>query len=171
MTDQPVAPRPTGPGEGLPGSAGALYGLLATLLRRVPRDLSLTSLAALSTLDRTGPRRITDLAVIEGITQPSMTVLVTALERGDLVARHSDPADGRVTLVALTAEGQRYLRRRRSAGADALAQLIGKLPPGEAAALAAAIPALQHLRDLDHEQRDPGGRAAGEQPPAGPAGS
>jgi DNA-binding MarR family transcriptional regulator len=171
MSDQPVAPWPSGPGDRPPGAAGALYGLLATLLRRVPRDLSLTSLATLSTLDRTGPRRITDLAVIEGVTQPSMTVLVTALERGGLVARHSDPADGRVTLVALTAEGQRYLRRRRSAGADALALLIDKLPPGEAAALAAAIPALQHLRDLDMEQRDPDGRAAGGQPAPGPAGS
>ncbi len=143
--------------------AGALYGMLATLLRRAPRDLSLTSLATLSTLNRTGPRRITDLAAIEGITQPSMTVLVTALERRGLVARHSDPADGRVTLVAITADGSDYLRSRRRAGTGALARLIGKLPPGEAAALAAAIPALQHLRDLDDELRDPDSRPAGEQ--------
>jgi DNA-binding MarR family transcriptional regulator len=161
MSDEPAAPRPGAGGGGPAGSAGALYGLLATLLRRVPRDLSLTSLATLSTLDRTGPRRITDLAVSEGITQPSMTVLVTSLERGGLVARHSDPADGRVTLVTPTAEGLRYLRSRRSAGTDALAQLIDKLPPGESAALAAAIPALQHLRDLDNEQRDPDTRAPG----------
>lgn len=154
-------PRRSGRGDSPDGSAGALYGLLAMLVRRVPRDLSLTSLATLSTLNRTGPRRITDLAVIEGITQPSMTVLVTALERGGLVARHSDPADGRVTLVALTADGLRYLRSRRRAGTDALAQLIDKLPPGEAGALAAAIPALQHLRDLDNEQRDPGSREPG----------
>lgn len=163
MSDQPAAPRRSGRGGRPPGSAGALYGLLATLVRQVPRDLSLTSLATLSTLDRTGPRRITDLAVIQGITQPSMTVLVTSLERGGLVTRHGDPADGRVTLVALTAQGLDYLRSRRRAGADALAQLIDKLPPGEAAALAAAIPALQHLRDLDNEQRDPDSRAPGEQ--------
>jgi hypothetical protein len=56
-----------------------------------------------------------------------------------------------------------YLRSRRSAGTDALARLIDKLPAGEAAALAAAIPALQHLRDLDDEQRDPDSRAPGEQ--------
>jgi DNA-binding MarR family transcriptional regulator len=92
-----------------------------------------------------------------------MTVLVTSLERGGLVARHSDPTDGRVALVALTAEGLHYLRSRRRAGTDALAQLIGKLPPGEAAALAAAIPALQHLRDLDDQQRDLDSRAPGEQ--------
>jgi DNA-binding MarR family transcriptional regulator len=163
MSDQPTAPRRSGRGDSPAGSAGALYGLLATLLRRAPRDLSLTSLATLSTLNRTGPRRITDLAVIEGITQPSMTVLVTGLERGGLVTRHSDPGDRRVTLVALTADGLQYLRTRRRAGTDALAQLIRKLPPGEASALAAAVPALQHLRDLDDELRDPGSRATGEQ--------
>jgi DNA-binding MarR family transcriptional regulator len=162
MSDQAAAPRESGRGDSPAGSAGALYGLLATLVRRVPRDLSLTSLATLSALDRTGPRRITDLAVIQGITQPSMTVLVTGLERGGFVTRHSDPADGRVTLVALTAEGLRYLQGRRRAGTDALAQLIAKLPPGEAAALAAAIPALEHLRELDDEQREPDNRAPAE---------
>ena len=163
MSDQPAAPKRSGPGDSPGGSARALYGLLATLLRRAPRDLSLTSLATLSTLDRTGPRRITDLAVVEGITQPSMTVLVTSLERGGLVARRRDPADGRVTLVTPTAEGLRYLQSRRRAGTDTLAKLIDKLPPGEAAALAAAIPALQHLQDLDNEQRDPDRRAPGGQ--------
>jgi DNA-binding MarR family transcriptional regulator len=161
MSDQPAAPKRSGRGDSPGGSARALYGLLATLLRRAPRDLSLTSLATLSTLDRTGPRRITDLAVVEGITQPSMTVLVTSLERGGLVARHRDPADGRVTLVTPTAEGLRYLQSRRRSGTDALAKLIDKLPPGEAAALAAAIPALQHLQDLDNEQRDPDSRTPG----------
>ena len=163
MSDQPGPAARSGGGNSPAGSAEALYALLTTLLRRVPRDLSLTSLATLSTLSRTGPRRITDLAVIEGITQPSMTVLVTSLERAGLVARHSDPADGRVTLVALTAEGSRYLHSRRSAGTDALARLVDKLAPGEAAALAAAIPALHHLRDLDNEQRDPDSRVPGSQ--------
>ena len=79
------------------------------------------------------------------------------------MTRHSDPADRHVTLVALTAEGPHYLRSRRRGGTDALAQLIHKLPLGEAAALAAAIPALQHLRDLDDEQCDPGSLAAGKQ--------
>ena len=72
--------------------ADALYGLLTTVLRATPRDMSLTSAATLSTLELTGPRRITDLAVIQGVTQPSMTVLVTALERSGLVERQSDPA-------------------------------------------------------------------------------
>src|SRR5580700_9903097 len=83
-------------------AAAALHGLMVGVIRRVPRELSLTSLSTLSTLERAGPRRITDLAVVEGVTQPSMTALVRVLERDGLVARRGDPGDGRVALVAAT---------------------------------------------------------------------
>ena len=124
-------------------------------MRRVPRDLSLTSLSTLSTLDRTGPRRITDLAAVEGVAQPSMTVLVSGLERSGLVERRADPTDGRVALVAVTEAGSDYIRARRRAGAEGFVQLIDKLPPDAAATLAAAIPALERLRELDDEEREP----------------
>ena len=142
------------PGD-LTAAGEALYGLVTAAIRRGPREMSLTSLSTLATLDRTGPRRITDLAVIQGVAQPSMTVLVTTLERSGLVERRGDPADRRVALVALTTAGAELLRAQRRAGAEALIQLIDKLPADEAAALAAAIPAMRHLRELDSERRDP----------------
>ena len=142
------------PGD-LAAAGEALYGLVTAAIRRGPREMSLTSLSTLATLDRTGPRRITDLAVIQGVAQPSMTVLVTTLERSGLVERRGDPADRRVALVALTTAGAELLRAQRRAGAEALIQLIDKLPADEAAALAAAIPAMRHLRELDSERRDP----------------
>jgi len=135
-------------------SAAAVYGLLATLLRRAPRDISLTSLATLSTLDRTGTRRITELAASEGVTQPSMTTLIAGLEKQGLVERAGDPNDKRVSLVSLTPAGRVYLTHRRQAGVDSFATLVSELPPEEAAALAAAIPALTRLRELDQQQRD-----------------
>jgi DNA-binding MarR family transcriptional regulator len=137
-------------------SADAVYGLLASLLRHSSRDLSLTSLATLSTLNRTGPRRVTDLAAVEGVTQPSVTTLVTNLERAGLVERRSDPADRRVVLVAITEAGADYLHSRRRASIEVFSRLIDELSPGDAAAIAAAVPALQRLRALDDEQRDPG---------------
>lgn len=141
--------------EGPLAAAGqVLYALATEAVRRIPRDMSLTSLATLSTLDRTGPRRITDLALVEGVAQPSMTTLVTNLQRAGLVERHGDPADGRVALVEITAAGTALLRSRRRAGAQAFTELIAKLPPGEAAALTGAVPALGHLRELGDEQRD-----------------
>jgi DNA-binding MarR family transcriptional regulator len=100
-------------------------------------------------VERTGPRRITDLSVSEGITQPSMTSLVTALERSGLVERRADVHDQRVVLVALTEAGADYLRKRRQAGTEAFTRLIGKLPAADTAALVAAAPALRHLHDLN----------------------
>jgi DNA-binding MarR family transcriptional regulator len=158
MSRRSASPRTSRRAYSPTGSAAALYGLLASVARRDPRDLSLTSLATLSTLERTGPRRITDLAAIEGVTQPSMTVLVTALARSGLVVRKTDPTDKRVALVALTPHGLDYLRNRRQAGTQAFAQLIDKLPRDQAAALAAAIPALQQIRDLDNKEREPASR-------------
>jgi DNA-binding MarR family transcriptional regulator len=148
------------PGDRM-AAAEAIYPLLTAAVRHQPRDISLTAASTLATVERTGPRRITDLAVTEGVTQPSMTALVTALERAGLAERRADPRDQRVVLVALTAAGADYLRSRRRAGTETLARLIGKLPPDEAAALLAAAPALRHLHELDHEQR-----AAGHQGPA-----
>lgn len=144
--------------------AEALYGLVTLAVRNGPREISLTAAATLATLDRTGPRRLTDLAVIEGVAQPSMTVLVTGLERSGLVQRLASPDDKRVVLVALTRSGAGYLRARRRAGAGTFADLIGKLPPGEARALELAIPAMHHLRELDGARRGEAVAAA-----AGPA--
>jgi DNA-binding MarR family transcriptional regulator len=131
----------------------ALYRLITLAVRHGPREISLTAASTLSTLDRTGARRLTDLAVIEGISQPSMSVLVTGLEQAGLAERRADPADKRVVLVSLTDEGSKYLRARRRTGAAAFADLIDKLPAAEAAGLAAAIPALNHLHELDSDRR------------------
>jgi DNA-binding MarR family transcriptional regulator len=131
----------------------ALYALVTLAVRHGPRDISLTAASTLSTLDRTGPRRLTDLALIEGVTQPSMSVIVTGLEQAGLAERRPDPADKRVVLVALTAAGGDYIRARRRVGARAFAELIETLPGDETAALAAAVPAMNRLRELDGDRR------------------
>jgi MarR family len=72
----------------------ALHGLMTAAVRSRPRERSLTSLSTLAILDRTGPRRITDLAACESMMQPSVTGLVNALERSGLVERRTDtPTD------------------------------------------------------------------------------
>ena len=44
----------------------ALFGLATAAVRSEPRDMSLTSLSTMATLERSGPRRITDLATTVG---------------------------------------------------------------------------------------------------------
>ena len=141
-----------------PGASAAigatLYGLATRAVRRLPRDMSLTSAATLATLDRTGPRRITDLAAIEGVTQPAMTALVRVMEKSGLVERQGDASDKRVTLVCLTEAGASYVRARRQAGVHAFERLIGELTGDEVEALVAALPALKHLAELESQDRE-----------------
>jgi DNA-binding MarR family transcriptional regulator len=93
--------------------------------------------------------RITDLAAIQGVAQPSITEMVAILERAGYVERHRDPLDGRASLAALTAAGRDCLRDRRRIASQSLAQLVAMLPAAERAALNVAVPALVHLRELD----------------------
>ncbi|GAA1586042.1 hypothetical protein GCM10009804_47730 [Kribbella hippodromi] len=132
----------------------ALFALAAVAIRRRPRTLSLTAVSVLSTLERTGPRRLTDLAVSEEVTQPSMTALVTQLVGLGLAERRRDPADARVVLVAGTEAGSRQLREMRSAGALTVTELIDKLDDHDTAALDAALPALLRLMELADESQD-----------------
>ncbi len=144
--------QPVEPGGSDAETAGeALYRLLTDLIRRMPRDLSLTALSTLATLDRLGACRITDLAVTEGVAQPSMTTLVTNLERAGYVERGPHPTDGRATLASLTPAGRDLLVARRGTGARLLADLIRQLPTADSRRLAAAVPAIDRLRALHEE--------------------
>jgi hypothetical protein len=59
-----------------------------------------------------------------------------------------------VALVALSAQGRAFMQLRRREGEIELEQLMEKLAPEELAALTAAIPALEHLSQLDQHHQD-----------------
>jgi DNA-binding MarR family transcriptional regulator len=123
-----------------------LIGLFRSL--SPPSGLSLTAAATLATLERSGPSRLTSLAVKEGVTQPAMTQLIARLEESRLVSRTADPADGRVVQVRLTDEGRAILARRRAVRAERLAEILARLSPEEQAALGAALPAIDALANV-----------------------
>jgi len=154
-------PAPSGDRRRPAGRAAAvLHDLLVSFVRRTPRDMSLTSVLALSTLDRTGPRRVTELAASEGITQPSVTALVAGLVRAGYVERRSDPSDRRVVMVAITEAGSAFVRERRAATAQVFADAVDRLSPQEAATLGAALPVIERLHGLIEELRPEPGPAS-----------
>ena len=136
-------------GMDLSDAATDLLELVSLVIRGVSdnRDLSLTAVAALSSLDRHGAQRITAMAAAEGVSQPSMTQLMQRLEQRGLVARLSDPSDGRVALVSLTDEGRAVLAARRARNAGRIEALLADLPDDEirslASALATVLPAIR----------------------------
>jgi len=128
-------------------------------LRRLTLDrqgLSLTAAATLTTLRGSGPCRLTDLAVSEGVSQPSMTSLVARLVDAGLVQRRTDPGDRRAVLIALTPAGAELLDRRREARAARLAGPLDGLDDDDVRAITAALPALARLAGVRTPSRTGG---------------
>lgn len=120
--------------------------LLSQRLRAsAPRGRSVGALLALRRLADDGPRRVTDLAAAELVAQPTMTVLVNRLADEGLVRKSPHAVDARVVLVEITDIGRAELARVRAARAEVLAARLSTLPEEDRAALAAALPALDHL--------------------------
>jgi DNA-binding MarR family transcriptional regulator len=133
--------------------AAGLERLLGLIRRLSPPGLSLTAGATLSTLERSGPCRLTALAAHEGVTQPAMTQLVGRLEDQGLAERCMDPADGRAVNVQITPAGLDLLAQRRAYRAERLSGLLAGLSPAEQTALAAALPAISALTNAPAEIR------------------
>lgn len=76
--------------------------------QRTNSTVSLTQLAALSTLYKCGPMTPGELASREGVQPPSMTRVIAALEEFGYASRRPHPTDGRQAIVALTEEGRSF---------------------------------------------------------------
>jgi len=124
---------------------------LARLARRLRKHelagLTPTQLAALATVERSGPMRLGDLAAAEGIAPSTLTRLVTALEESGYVRRHADPSDARASTLAITPRGHDTLERLRTETTLELAASLRLLTLAQRSALAEALPVLELLAE------------------------
>jgi DNA-binding MarR family transcriptional regulator len=141
MTTDPTTLQPDQIAEPLARSVGRIVRSLV----RESGSLSRTQTSVLAGLRDGGPRRISELAHAERVTQPSMTTLVSRLERQGLVERSQDASDGRVVNVTITATGLDALERSGAAMTATLASRIEALSAADRLALGAALPALARL--------------------------
>ena len=116
---------------------------------RVQADtMPATQAAALGALDREGPQTIAALAAGRSVKHQSMSRTVAELDALGLISREADPADGRVSVITLTAAGAEALaadrRSRRHWVAGAIAT---QLTPAERDMLHAVPALLDRLSD------------------------
>ena len=129
--------------------ANRLYLALA----RTGRSLRTTSEAPIGpgafstlwTITGSGPTRLSDLAHAEGVTRPTMTRIVDALEQRGYVTRRPDPDDGRAQLVVATRRGRALISQGRAIRVKALASRIETLPPEQASLIDSTITLLESL--------------------------
>ena len=121
----------------------AVVALRSATLPRA--GLSLTAAATLARLQRSGAARLTELAVAEGVSQPSMTTLIARLADQGLVRRAADPRDGRAVVLTLTETGEELLAQRRAERTTQITGPLADLPPADVRRIAEAMPALIRL--------------------------
>jgi DNA-binding MarR family transcriptional regulator len=159
--DEAVAADAGAAGPGLPADEPApmvdstkiatqLNSVAIHLLRRLHREdaalgLSGARLSALSVLVFGGPRTIGKLAEAEGVTPPSMTRLVAAMESEGLVQRAPSSTDARAVIIRATPQGEDIMLRGREQRVVALTGWLSSLDPDELGTLEHAAELLERI--------------------------
>jgi DNA-binding MarR family transcriptional regulator len=116
---------------------------LATQRARLPLPFAQARL--LSTIEDQGPTRISDLAVLDHCSQPTMTTQVRRLEDAGYVSRTVDPDDARAVLVQITSKGVETLRQVRADREAAIEPYLERLDASDRQALSDAVRVLRGL--------------------------
>ena len=104
------------------------YGREAARVRaeRSGVHLSRPAIAILSSLQATGPVRLSALAHRTDLEAPLISREVRDLTQAGYVRRSADPTDGRAAIVELTAKGRRTIETYRSATDDIVAEAFSE---------------------------------------------
>jgi DNA-binding MarR family transcriptional regulator len=120
------------------------------LLRKLRKEddasgLSAPRLSALSVVVFGGPLTLGKLAAAEQVKPPTMTRIVTGLEKEGLVKRIGDARDRRLTRIQATMKGQRVLSAGRARRVEKLAVAVKALRRNELAELTRGVQLLQQI--------------------------
>jgi len=123
----------------------AMARLGRRLRQHTHQDLTYSQITALATVEEQEPIRLSDLAVTEGVSVPTLSRLVAGLEREHLIIRKPDPADGRAAQLHITEEGRARLDALRTERSAYLTERLGTLTQAQRDALAGALDVLEVL--------------------------
>jgi DNA-binding MarR family transcriptional regulator len=135
-----------------PDTAYRLQFAVSLLARRLRREigtgLTPSQLSVLSTVHRSGPLTLGELADCEQVAPPTITRVVSKLERAGYLQRLPDPEDRRVARVQLTEDARRLVVAARQAKADWVLARLGQLTPAQQRRLLAAVDAIEALAEM-----------------------
>ena len=112
--------------------------------------LSVAQLSIFNRLINEGAATAASLAAAEHVSQQAIAQSLAAAKTDGLVSARPDPADGRKSLISVTAAGRRLIESIMASRDDWLIRAIeSAVGPGERAALDKAIELLERLGDVD----------------------
>lgn len=125
----------------------AILRVARMIRQRATSTVTPSQLTVLMTVEGHGPLTLGEIAQRERMQPPSASRIVSALENGGLVVRHTDPTDRRVSLIDVSRAGRSFVAEHREWGRSWIAGRVEQLDPADAAHIRAAIPALERLLD------------------------
>jgi DNA-binding MarR family transcriptional regulator len=111
----------------------AVRALMDEVLR--PAGVTTLQYTALTVLARREGVTSAELARNSFVTAQTMTDMVAALERRELIVRAQDPAHGRRLLISLSDKGRAFLREYAADIAAIEEQMVSRLSKGERTSL------------------------------------
>lgn len=132
--------------------ADQLHSAAIHLLRHLRKEddasgLSAPRLSALSVVVFGGPITLGQLARAEQVKPPTMTRIVTGLEKDGLVRRKGDKRDRRLTKIYATPKGEKVLVAGRARRVELLARAVERFGATELAELGRGAQLLRELID------------------------
>lgn len=132
-----------------------LISTAARMVRWVPKEngfsISLAAARLLARLHDNGPTRISELAVAERCSQPTITNHVKRLEAAQLVDRAADPRDARAWMIKLTKKGNQQLVSMRNSIGTSLEPYLATMSKRDLKALREGVDAMQRLMAVERE--------------------
>jgi DNA-binding MarR family transcriptional regulator len=107
--------------------------------------LSPTLTAALATVERHGPLTPSELAARERVQRPTVTRILSTLDKLGLVARAGDPGDRRSSLITVTSAGRELLAAARTRKDAFLSERLDALGAEDRATLERAAALLEGM--------------------------
>jgi DNA-binding MarR family transcriptional regulator len=98
-----------------------------------------------------GPTRISELAVAERCSQPTITNHVKRLEAAHLVDRAADPRDARAWMIKLTQKGNQQLSLMRDSIGTSLEPYLAMMSKRDLKALRDGVEAMRRLMAVQRE--------------------
>jgi DNA-binding MarR family transcriptional regulator len=127
----------------------ALWRATRRLRRESDPGMTLTTHAALVTIEMHAPITPGQLAAHEGVRRPTMTRTIQGLLERGLITRAPDPLDGRVSWLQISPEGKRLLNRARLRSDAFLSARLKRLTQQERETLAKAAELLDRLAEAE----------------------
>ncbi|MBW3588799.1 MAG: MarR family transcriptional regulator [Actinobacteria bacterium] len=119
--------------------------LARRLRQQATGDITPSMISALHSVEALGPIPLGELAQVEKIQPPTMTLIVNRLDDQGLIKKDVDASDRRITRISISVEGKKFLGSHRSRKDAYLARALEELSDHELAKIEKAIPILEKL--------------------------